>query len=143
MIFKFKKTISKIISIYFLFLAIYSMRNVLFPSQGCAEIGISYRIISWIGTLIFTLPCIISSIAIWKGLKRKWIKNFSLITAIIYEILFLLGTIVCLSLFFRFHHVWIRFLLALIALLFNTFVIYWISTQKAVKVKESNNICDK
>ena len=131
MIFKIK--MSKIISIYFFLLAIYSMRKILFSSQG----SIIYdNNAYWIGGLIFAIPCVICCIIVWKGLKRKWTIFFSLITATIFEILFLLGTIVCSGLFFRYHHMWIRLLLVLITLLFNTFVIYWIFTHKAVKLKE-------
>ncbi len=134
----------KIISIYFFFLAICSMRNVLFVSKNSIIYDNNiFLIIYWIGACIFAMPCIICGIIIWRGLKQKWMKITSLIIATIFEILFLIGTVVCFGLFFRYHYMWIRLLLVIIALLFNTVVIYWISTHKTIKVKESNNIFSK
>ncbi len=71
------------------------MRKVLFPSQGSIIYENNIFLITyWIGALILAIPCVICCIIVWKGLKRKWMKVFSLITASIYEVIFLISTIV-------------------------------------------------
>jgi len=134
----------KLISTYFFALAIYSMRNVLFVSHDNIIYKDNIFLITYlVGDLIFAIPCIISCIIIWRGLKRKWMKVFSLITAVIYEILFLIGTVMCFSHFLRFHQMWLQLSFALTALLLNTYVIFWLSKYKAVNIKGLNEFSEK
>ena len=134
------------LSVYFFCIAIYSLRNVLFASKNSViHNDNSFLITFWIAGLIFAIPCLICSIIIWKNLKRKSIKVFLLVVTIIYEVLFLSRMLLCIRLYFRsplfLYLMWS--IILFIALIINSFVIYWISTQKTVKIKESNNICDK
>lgn len=120
------------------------MRNVLFVSHDNIIYKDNIFLITYlVGDLIFAIPCIISCIIIWKRLKRKWMKVFSLITVSIYETLFLIGTIMCFSLFLRFHHMWLRLLITIMALLLNTYVIFWLSKHKTVNIKGLSEFSEK
>jgi hypothetical protein len=116
------------------------MRNVLFVSHD----SIIYKdnaflITYWVGDLIFAIPCLISCIVTWKGLKRKWMKVFSLITAIIYETLFLIGTVMLCWSAVQFNCWNWEIIIVIVVLLINTCVVIGLAKHKKLMKNGKRN----